>query len=63
MDTKPTYRVEFNLGDATLVIANDIPVMENAVEFALNLHRASNTEHIIHVIHDDLIDVTFIKHV
>lgn len=57
---QPTYRIEFKQDDAMVIIAANIPQMEQAVKFALDLHNASNTVHYIHVIHDDLIDVTFV---
>lgn len=66
MSNKINYKIEFkqDVGNSTstVVIANNIPSLENAVEFALNLHRASNYPHYIYVIHDDMIDITFIKY-
>lgn len=59
---RPSYRVEVKQGDATIVYATDISQMEIAVKLSLSLHEASNTKHIIHVIHDDIIDVTFIRY-
>lgn len=64
--TCETYRVEFHqptfdLPRTPMVIADNIPEMEVAVGFALQLHRNSNTTHDIYVKHGDDIDVTFIR--
>lgn len=61
-----TYRVEFSqpsfdLPRNGLVIRDNIPEMELAVGFALNLHCNSNTTHTITVKHGDVTDVTFIR--
>ncbi len=60
--TTPTYSIEYKNGEKRVLIANNIPSIEIAVKFALNLHEASNVEHIVHVIHDDIIDVTFVRY-
>ena len=52
------YRIEFSQKSSTIRIADSLP-MEDAVQFALNLHRSSNQEHRIYVIHDDIVDVVF----
>lgn len=56
---QPTYRVELKQNDNTISFADDIPKKEFAVKLSLSLHESSNTPHIIHVIHDDIIDCTF----
>ena len=60
------YRVDFKQrtpDDTNLVtICDNIPQMEMAVKIALSIHECSNTAHTIHVMHDDLIDVTFIRY-
>lgn len=62
-DKQPAYRIEFKNSGQVVSICNNIPQMEMAVKIALSLHECSNTEHIIHVIHDDIIDVTFVRYV
>ncbi len=59
---QPVYRVEIHQNDNTILYADNIPQMEIAVKLSLSLHEASNTSHIIHVIHDDLIDCTFVRY-
>lgn len=60
--TAPTYHIEYKHCGQKVLIAKEIPSMELAVKFALNLHEASNAEHLIHVIHEDVIDVTFVRY-
>lgn len=64
---QPVYRIEFKQRTPDTVnlvsICDNIPQMEMAVKIALSLHECSNTEHTIHVIHDDIIDVTFVRYV
>ena len=60
---QPTYRIEFKNKGQVVSICDNIPQMEMAVKIALSLHECSNTEHIIHVLHDDIIDVTFVRYV
>lgn len=59
---EPMYRVECIQDEQNIQFAKDIPNMETAVKIALHLHEISNTKHLIHVIHDDIIDVTFIRY-
>lgn len=64
-NNKPTYKVEFKQdvnSCQSVLIADNIPQMDKAVELALLMHRISNTPHFIYVIHDDIIDVTFIRY-
>lgn len=58
MAQKQMYRIEFAQNSSTIRIADGLP-MEDAVQFGLNLHRSSNQEHKIYVMHDDIIDVVF----
>lgn len=58
----PMYHVEYKQDGQSVHLAKDIPNMETAVKIALHLHEISNTKHHIHVIHDDIIDVTFIRY-
>lgn len=58
MELKQMYRIEFFQNSATIRIADGLP-MEDAVQFALNLHRSSNQDHKIYVMHSDVIDVVF----
>ena len=59
---QPSYRVEIKQNEQKISIAENIPQMDHAVEFALRLHQSSNKDHIIHVIHDDIIDCTFVRY-
>ncbi len=61
-NTSTVYSIEYKNNEKRVLIAKNIPTMELAVKFALNLHEASNVEHIVHVIHDDIIDVTFVRY-
>lgn len=56
------YHVEYKQDGQSVYFARGIPDMETAVRIALHLHEVSNTKHLIHVIHDDIIDVTFIRY-
>lgn len=62
MENQPKYLIEFKQDEKNVCLAENIPALENAVQLALELHRVANTSHIIHVIHDDIIDVTFVRY-
>ena len=59
---QPVYRVEIKQNDKSISFAENVPTMEIAVKLSLSLHEYSNTPHIIHVIHDDIIDCTFVRY-
>lgn len=44
----------------SVVIADNIPNLESAVQFALNLHRASNVPHKLFVHRGDIIELVLI---
>ena len=58
----PTYCVEIKQDSQKLFFAKDVPSIELAVKIALHTHEVMNTPHIIHVIHDDIIDCTFVRY-
>lgn len=58
----PTYSVEIKQDSYKIFFAKDVPSMELAVKIALHTHEVMNTPHIIHVIHDDIIDCTFVRY-
>lgn len=62
--TCSTYRVEFNtptfdLSRTPIVVCDEIPELELAVGFALNLHRSSNVPHVIRVVQGYTVEITF----
>lgn len=59
MSLKPNFNIVFKQNESSVVIAENLSCIEDAVTFALNLHKASNTEHMIYVIQDDMIHITF----
>lgn len=61
-DKKPTWHINIHQNTANILFAENIPTMELAVKIALSIHEASNTQHIVYVMKDDLIEVTFTRY-
>lgn len=59
MSLKANYKIVFKQNDSSVIIAQGIPTIEESVTFALNLHKASNAHHVIYVMQDDMIHITF----
>lgn len=59
MSSQQNYKIVFKQNDTSVNIAENIPTIEEAVTFSLNLHKASNSKHTIYVMHEDMIDITF----
>lgn len=59
MSLKPNFKIVFKQKESSVIIADNIPTIEDSVTFALNLHKASNSEHTIYVMQDDMIQITF----
>lgn len=59
---EPQYRIEYKANGQVVQLCKDIPAMELAVKIALSIHEVCNNAHIMHVMHDDIIDVTFVRY-
>lgn len=60
--TKCTWRINIQQKSSNISFAEKISSKEEAVKFALSIHEASNVPHVIYVLHDDIIDVTFTRY-
>ena len=61
-DKKPVWHINIHQDSSNILFANNIPSMEMAVKIALSVHEISNTTHVIYVMKDDLIEVTFTRY-